>query len=580
MGSMELDEGALTAAVIDPYAAEDGKRGQAAAEAVLPLRRALWRAAETYAPARLAACLRVRASATDQTGRGGVRELRQALADWLDPPPTCRRCHRVIVAGSDKVGCTARRGAAARRLACLPDRRPAAQRAGREARCGTLALFAPTLADPHVAAAWAKFSGAADVVCDRDARALLAATAPPGDRVLPEFAGVLAALSPTTAPAPAPAQVLAARRRFMRAVDDAIRANGRLILATQVKYYKAAGSTMRADLVQGAAMGLRRALMDYDASAVHKNGMTARIASYSIPWIRQGAGEAYAERDLLGTPDWVGALRRKVEVAGVALDTGLAPATLLIAALHLAEAACAVDAKVPTVTLADSMDIARGLVDLLLDLRTDEFDRSWATAVAFSTALPPAPKASTKPAAPLSKQDAEKREEHSAERILAWAAGVLEVEATGSGLLAALRHGAPVYVSTVATGADDDDSDDAAGGRGIKDAKRVAAVATQACDHEDIEAIIAEEQEAGQKWRRASEALAALHRDDPEAAEVVRRRRGLDGLGEEEALEAIATTGLVSTGRAICRESVRQLQKRGEAVLRRRAVESTRAAGS
>jgi hypothetical protein len=140
-------------------------------------------------------------------------------------------------------------------------------------------------------------------------------------------------------------------------------------------------------------------------------------------------------------------------------------------------------------------------------------------------------------------------------------------------MLAALRHGAPVYVSTVATGADDDDSDDAAGGRGIKDAKRIAAVATQACDHEDIEAIIAEEQEAGQKWRRASEALAALHRDDPEAAEVVRRRRGLDGLGEEEALEAIATTGLVSTGRAICRESVRQLQKRGEAVLRRRAAE-------
>lgn len=68
---MEMDEGGLTAAVIAPYAAEDGKRGQAAAEAVLPLRRALWRAAETYAPARLAACLRVRARATDQTGRGG-----------------------------------------------------------------------------------------------------------------------------------------------------------------------------------------------------------------------------------------------------------------------------------------------------------------------------------------------------------------------------------------------------------------------------------------------------------------------------------------------------------------------------
>ena len=562
---MEMDEGALTAAVIAPYAAEDGKRGQAAAEAVLPLRRALWRAAETYAPARLAACLRVRARATDQTGRGGVRELRAALADWLDPPPACKRCRRVIVPGSEKVGCGARRGgpngAPGRRLACLPDRRPAAVRAGREARCGTLALFAPTLADPHVAEAWAKFSGAADVVCDRDGRALLAATAPNGARLPPEFAEALAALAASMHPAPdagPPQQVLGARRRFERAVDDAIRANGRLILATQVKYYKAAGATMRADLVQGAAMGLRRALMDYDASAVHKNGMTARIASYSIPWIRQGAGEAYAERDLLGTPDWVGALRRKVEAAGVA------PADLLRAALHLAEAMhCGIDGR---------SDAALSIAALLCDPATTQ-EELWVKArAARAVATPPAPKASKTPAPPLTKQDREKQEERSAERILAWAAGILEVEATGSGLLAALRHGAPVYVSTVATGADDDDSDDggSASGRGIKDAKRVA----MACagDHEDIEAVIAEEEDAALKWRRASVALDDLRRHDPEAAEVIRRRRGLDGLGEVEALESIASTGLTCTGRAICRESVRQLQKRGEAVLRRRAV--------
>lgn len=579
---MELDEGALTAAVIAPYAAEDGKRGQAAAEAVLPLRRGLWRAAETYAPARLAACLRVRARATDQTGRGGVRELRAALADWLDPPPTCKRCRRVIVPGSEDVGCGARRGGPngpGRRLRCLPDRRPAAVRAGREARCGTLALFAPTLADPHVAEAWAKFSGAADVVCDRDGRALLAATAPKDARLPPEFAEALAGLAASMHPAPdvgPPAQVQAARRRFERAVDDAIRANGRLILATQVKYYKAAGATMRADLVQGAAMGLRRALMDYDASAVHKNGMTARIASYSIPWIRQGAGEAYAERDLLGTPDWVGALRRKVEAAGVA------PADLLRAALHLAEAVCACSPA--------SVESARALAVLLLDASAVESIIHATAHAAVAAATPPmsardikaiadfAKNPSSQLPPPLTKQDREKQEERSAERILAWAAGILEVEATGSGLLAALRHGAPVYVSTVATGADDDDSDDAAGGRGIKDAKRVA----MACagDHEDIEAVIAEEEDAALKWRRASTALDDLRRHDPEAAEVIRRRRGLDGLGEEEALESIASTGLTCTGRAICRESVRQLQKRGEAVLRRRAADPTRAAGS
>lgn len=564
---MELDEGGLTAAVIAPYAAEDGKRGQVAAEAVLPLRRALWRAAETYAPARLAACLRVRARATDQTGRGGVRELRAALADWLDPPPTCKRCHRVIVPGSDEVGCGARRGgpngAPGRRLRCLPDRRPAAVRAGREARCGTLALFAPTLGDPHVVAAWAKFSGAADVVCDRDGRALLAATAPKGARLPPEFAEALASLhasmhvpgAPLVADAGPPPQVLGARRRFERAVDDAIRANGRLILATQVKYYKAAGATMRADLVQGAAMGLRRALMDYDCTAVHKNGMTARIASYSIPWIRQGAGEAYAERDLLGTPDWVGALRRKVESAGVA------PSDLLRVVLHLAEAACS-----PSLSLGDQCVAARELTVLVCDPATTDITLLDNALAVLAIATPPAPKAS-KATTPPTKQDRKKQEERCAERILAWAAGILEVEATGSGLLAALRHGAPVYVATVATGADDDDSDDAVGGRSLKDAKRVAI----ACEHEDIEVTIAEEEDAALKWRRASDALTDLHRHDPEAAEVIRRRRGLDGLGEEEALESIASTGLTCTGRAICRESVRQLQKRGEAVLRRRA---------
>lgn len=576
---MEMDEGGLTAAVIAPYAAEDGKRGQVAAEAVLPLRRALWRAAETYAPARLAACLRVRARATDQTGRGGVRELRAALADWLDPPPTCKRCRRVIVAGSDKVGCGARRGGPnvpGRRLACLPDLRPAAVRAGREARCGTLALFSPTLTHPLVAEAWQKFSGAADVVCDRDGRALLAATSALAARLPPEFAEALAAHAPT------PHQVLGVRRAFDRAVDGAIRANGRLILATQVKYYKAAGATMRADLVQGAAMGLRRALMDYDHSAVHKNGMTARIASYSIPWIRQGAGEAYAERDLLGTPDWVGALRRKVETAGLALDTGLAPMTLLLAALHLAEAACASPLPAsPAVPLADSLDIARALVDLLLDRATPDDARSWATVVALTVATPPAPRGvkgavtvmlrdPSTHAAPLSKADAEKREEHSAERILAWAAGILDIEATGSGLLAALRHGAPVYVSTLMTGADDGCPDP----EPDRDARKTAAaMASMSSAQEDFEAVIADEEEAALKWRRASTALDELRRDDPEAAEVIRRRRGLDGLGEEEALESIAATGLTCTGRSIGRESVRQIQKRGEAVLRRRAIE-------
>ena len=72
----------MTRAVVARYAAEDGLDGNAEAAKVLPARRHLWRLCETYVPHLLAAALRARLSTADQTGRGGVRELRRALADW------------------------------------------------------------------------------------------------------------------------------------------------------------------------------------------------------------------------------------------------------------------------------------------------------------------------------------------------------------------------------------------------------------------------------------------------------------------------------------------------------------------
>lgn len=58
------------------------------------------------------------------------------------------------------------------------------------------------------------------------------------------------------------------------------------------------------------------------------------------------------------------------------------------------------------------------------------------------------------------------------------------------------------------------------------------------------------------------DALADLRATDPEAAEVVRRRHGLDAAGDEETLEQIGER-LHSTGRALCREAVRLAYKRG-----------------
>ncbi|WP_218571936.1 hypothetical protein, partial [Pseudomonas sp. SZ57] len=77
-----------------------------------------------------------------------------------------------------------------------------------------------------------------------------------------------------------------------RTLDRAVRANARLALKTQLKYFSPKGTVKRADLVQAAMMGLRRALLDYDPNftpAGKKSGV--KISSYAINWIHQSMGE-------------------------------------------------------------------------------------------------------------------------------------------------------------------------------------------------------------------------------------------------------------------------------------------------
>lgn len=351
------------AAVVDSYAVVptevSQREGQAAAAAILPLRRELWRLAERLVPLRLAAALRARSAVNDPTGRDGVRELRLAIADWLDPPPCCRWCRQPMREGDEGRTCSAQRGGdpvkraqenrlletmvpwgkwaesvgaverspyARRRrwtprpVTCRPSKARKAPGGG-DARCGTLALYPAGYADLRtMAAALACPKGASrhyDVAADRDGKALLAATAalPPRD---PDDAGAwrdeglrllhaaVQAAREADGGRPLPGVLVAARKALDAARNASVKVNGRMGVNVQLRYGAPSGGVTRADLVQGAATGLDRAAMDYDSRE-------AKFTTYAAAWARQGVGEALSSRDLVDTPAWVLETRRKVE---------------------------------------------------------------------------------------------------------------------------------------------------------------------------------------------------------------------------------------------------------------------------
>lgn len=158
-----------------------------------------------------------------------------------------------------------------------------------------------------------------------------------------------------------------------------------------------------------------------------------------------------------------------------------------------------------------------------------------------------------------------------------WAVRLLGFEsATGGGLLTALRFGAATVVSTVGTGERDDspggggDSDDGAG-----HAHRSPEHLRNNPDDGDAEAQAIEEDEARKQWAILLGGLQSLLTADPEAAEVVRRRHALDGLGDPETLDEIAAAPLRCSARALCRESIRKAYTRGIASLKRAAAGET-----
>lgn len=582
LGATECDEH-FTAAIVARLAAvpEDVAKveGPRLAGLVLPARRALWRLMEQYRPLALAAALRDRLATSDQTGKGGVRELREALADWLDPPLRCRRCARPIRDRNAPGPCrlsperprkqTPHRRTPSSPLPPLPCRartgraHHASRAAGtRDARGNlldglTLSLFTPVQADPSCAAA-AKMlrhggPSAYDLVVDRDCRVLLAALSAPPAKHGP----------PTRDEDARDRRLAAARRAFERALEQAVRHNGRLVLGVQARYFTPRGSVTRADLLQGGLMGLRRALLDYDSRV-------AKISTYAINWIYQGMGEVFSGRDAVSVPDWACRMRVDVEESGVSPNDLLGLLEALPEAWGLQDEpdqrkGAAPPALSPWALAATCYDLAAAVLPgALAAHRVARMAAQQEDEVVVPDAPPTdhslAESFARAAVGPSGKPRPAERAERARERValaVAQALGLGE-RAKGGALLTALRCGASQVVVAAADGERDDaggGGDDASSaGAGRKD--RIPEHLRE--DSDDVEARAAAEQELHARWRLLLRALEDVRQDSPEAAEVVRRRHGLDG-GDPETFEGIAESGLVCTGRMPCRESVRKM---------------------
>jgi RNA polymerase sigma factor (sigma-70 family) len=559
-GAGAADEGELTEAVVRRLARKDGRQGHEVAVAFRIAKRALWRVLEAHEPRRLAEALRARSDPLDPSGRrGGVRELRLALADWLDPPPTCRRCHRPIVAGSELVWCRSWGSRippppppgvepwAPARFRCQPT-----APWSRPARCGTLALFVPPPWTPEdVARRVATCSGAYDVVADRDGTALLAASA--ADDLHPEVAE--------------------ARGRFLRAYRDAVGGNGRLVIKTQLKLYRGRDGVTRADLVQEGAIGLIRGLMDFDPDKERKDGTRgARIASYAPAWIRQGMGQAYQERRVVRPSPAAEDARRDVERAGV--DPG--------DLLALAEAA------VGAVRRGDGSAAAalRALGEL--PVRPPPPPPSSPIAAAAEkkprrrrrkrpTAPPPlvprrrlagwVRRAEAAVAAALRPRGGAYRHADDGDAgvqcLLTLAGEALALKHKGPALLRALRHRDHDVVGLATS---DQDRDDAAASARHGGPLRVVDLADEGPP--DPEELAAQQAQRDALFA----ALERLRQRDPTAAEVVRRHEGLEvgQVDDGETFREIAERGLATLAGqpAPCRETIRKLYERARRELR------------
>ena len=331
--------------------AEQRAQQAAACERAAEARRRLWYMLMLDAPLRLADALRERsAEGEDYSNRQGIKELRLALAGWLEKWDAEESRHEA------KQG-RRYRGAARRRAMPLWSltRWPAMTEANEKA----------------LARAWPFV----DRVADRDGLCLLAASEGQGG------------------------DIGEARALWLAEIEAVCEWNAKLAIATAAKFFAGDSLTLTmSDLIMESWDGLRRAAMDYDPS-------TAKFSTHGVNWCGQRVRKAIETGTLIHTPTWIreimGALRRgskswadadkarrkaaaKARRAGE--NAGAAGEQAMRAALAKAEAGSVLRPLDPAEVLAACEEIAGGVSEergseLLADVLG--MDDRQAAAVAF-----------------------------------------------------------------------------------------------------------------------------------------------------------------------------------------------------
>lgn len=508
-GSARLDEGKLTEAVVAAYSGEDGSRGAEAADKIRPARLRLWSIVESCHPKQLAEALRAAASNTkDHANRYGLGALRAAFADFIAPPPRCGRCGVPYVRGKICSGPASRSAREGRRNPhCYLDR-------VRKADRGLSPLRDPAFKAAHDVAEKAiraakpklKFLPDPEILVDRTMTIL--------SKICEESQH---------------SDVKASYKEIQKLLADGVQANGRLILKVQLQHYAAAGAISRADLIQGGALGCRRALLDFDSR-------NAGFASYAIAKIRRGCLTVWESRNVVVTPDEHLSRRRQVEAAGVspqALYNGILDAkdhhyeTLLsaLAPVLVGEVLLHEMHLDRVVTQSRNLTLKRQL-SKIADWAARRIDESTVRRLV-----------SPKGKAERGRREIQKR-----------------VPLRGPGLLSALKYGHLGYVSL--SGSAEEAESDGLGRHGIESV-------WEPLEDSDPEKVLLSDRQT----TALELALEELKVENAEMHEVLIRRHGFGGQ-EEETFESIGETGLRCTGRKTSRQNITNLLKKGEQRLR------------
>lgn len=489
---------------------ERQKRQVAASEACYQARRGLWLALMAYEPLALATALRVRAATRDDySNRKGVDLLRVALAEWLEgwDAEQVKRETRA-----------ARRGKTYRRQLPLwgPETWPTLAKDNEKAI---------RRAWPHV-----------DLVADRDGQVFTAVSSASKVR-----------------------EVVRARRRMGRALAEGVEWNGRLVVATlNSKFFAGDSLTLStSDLLSIGEERLSRALWDF-------NPAIARPSTYFVTWIAQGMRRAIEGGTLIHVPTWIrdanAAIRRgspawqKADKARRLAESAARKKgrDVMAAGANAYGKALRGVAPAEVIPPLDPPEVHRACEEIaagcgrarLLDLLTGALGMEEVTAEAVAAKCDRIAEGGRR----------------------ATAAGDERVRICLGPLAAAAKSKPDTLRKAVATMPHYVDSVDRKGrvkGDDDDDDRPSVILVSQAEDG-------AAEAEAAVMARQLGEALDALCETGPrgeEQAEVVRRSHGL--AGPEEALVAIASEPLQSTGREINRNQARELRDSGIAWLAR-----------